>query len=140
MERWFVNRRKNKVLELAFRQMAAALDTANDLERAIGFVLAKKNADAKASIERLFRVEGEIDELRRQVFEEVTKGNLPHQEREDIMHLVKRLDQMADYVKDSARNVLVLKDVEIPSVLWEAFHGMSRNVVETASVLSESGN
>jgi len=35
MERWFEKRRMNKVLDIAYRQMIVALDTINDLEKAI---------------------------------------------------------------------------------------------------------
>jgi predicted phosphate transport protein (TIGR00153 family) len=138
MERWFEKRRKNKVLDIADRQMTVALDTVNDLERAIKAASAGDIGEAKTTIERLFKVEEEIDDLRRIVFEELTKGNLGFQEREDIMHLVKRLDMMADYVKDSARNVLVLLQANIPKDVWKAFFEMASGIVKTAAVLRES--
>jgi predicted phosphate transport protein (TIGR00153 family) len=138
MERWFEKRRKNKVLDIAYRQMTVALDTVNDLERAIKAASADDIEEAKTTIERLFRVEEEIDDLRRMVFEELTKGTLGFQEREDIMHLVKRLDMMADYIKDSARNVLVLLKADIPKEVWKAFYDMSTGIVRTAAVLRES--
>jgi predicted phosphate transport protein (TIGR00153 family) len=118
--------------------MAVALDTAGDLERAVKAVLDGDKETAKTTIDRLFQVEEEIDNLRRIVFEELTKGNLPHQDREDIMHLVKRLDVMADHIKDSARNVLVLMEIDVPHPLWRAFHGMAQRIVGTAVVLKES--
>jgi predicted phosphate transport protein (TIGR00153 family) len=138
MERWFEKRRKNKVLDIADRQMTLALDTVNDLERAIKAASVSDAEEAGTTIERLFKVEEEIDHLRRTVFEELTKGNLGSQEREDIMHLVKRLDMMADYVKDSARNVLILLRADIPKDIWKAFHEMSSGIVRTAAVLGES--
>jgi len=138
MERWFEKRRKSKVLRIAYRQMTVALDTVNDLEKAIKASGKGDKETARKTIERLFKVEEEIDNLRRIVFEELTKGNLSPKEREDIMHLVKRLDMMADYIKDSARNVLVLLEAEVPEELWEAFHVMSCGIVETAGVLRES--
>jgi predicted phosphate transport protein (TIGR00153 family) len=138
MESWFEKRRKNKVLELAYRQMTIALDTVNDLERAIKAASAGDKDAAKTTIERLFRVEEEIDDLRRTVFEELTRGSLSPKDREDIMNLVKNLDGMADHVKNSARNVLVLLDVEVPGELWSAFHEMSTSIVRTAGVLGES--
>jgi len=128
----------NKVLDIAYRQMTVALDTVNDLERAVGAATAGDKVTAKTTIERLFRVEEEIDDLRRSVFEELTKGSLSSREREDIMHLVKRLDVMADYVKDSARNVLVLLDADVPKEVWQAFYEMSASIVSTAAVLRES--
>jgi predicted phosphate transport protein (TIGR00153 family) len=138
MESWFEKRRKNKVLELAYRQMTIALDTVNDLERAVKSASVGDKDAAKTTIERLFRVEEEIDDLRRTVFEELTRGSLSPKDREDIMNLVKNLDGMADHVKNSARNVLVLLDVEVPSELWKAFHEMSSGIVRTAGVLGES--
>ncbi len=138
MERWFERRRKFKVLDIAYRQMTLALDSANDLERALKAVTVGDKETAKTTIERLFLVEEEIDNLRRTVFEELTRGNLPSQDREDIMHLVKRLDMMADHVKDSARNVLVLLDLKIPAELWKGFFDMSTGLVKCAAVLKES--
>ncbi len=138
MERWFEKRRKNKVLNIADRQMTVALDTVNDLERAVRAASAGDKEEAKTIIERLFKVEEEIDELRRTVFEELTKGSFEHQEREDIMHLVKRLDMMADHIKDSARNVLVLLEADVPKDVWKAFYQMATGIVKTAAVLKES--
>jgi len=138
MERWFERRRRNKVLDIAYRQMTVALDTVSDLETAVKAALAGDRETAEKTVERLFQVEEEIDELRRTVFEELTKGALSTLEREDIMHLVKRLDVMADYVKDAARNVLVLLDADVPKELWKAFAEMSTSLVRTAAVLRES--
>jgi predicted phosphate transport protein (TIGR00153 family) len=138
MEKWFVKRRKDKILEIAYRQMTVALDTVNDLERTLQAICMGRKKTAKQTIVRLFSIEEEIDDLRRIVFEELTKGNLPTREREDIMHLVKRLDMMADHVKDSARNVLVLLNIDLPEELWNAFHEMSSELVRTAAVLRES--
>jgi len=138
MERWFEQRRKSKVLDIAYRQMTLALDTVNDLERAVKAASLEDKEVSKRTIERLFKVEEEIDDLRRSVFEELTRGTLPPKDREDIMHLVKRLDVMADYVKDSARNVLVLLGLEIPKELWEAYSMTSSILVNCASTLRQS--
>jgi len=138
MQRWFEKRRKNKVLDIAYRQMTLALDTVSDLERAVKAVSAGDKEAARTTIDRLFHVEEEIDNLRRTVFEELTKGALPPQDREDTMHLVKRLDVMADHVKDSARSILVLMDADVPDELWKAFSEMSSGVVRCAAVLRES--
>jgi len=138
MEQWFTKRRKSKVLEIAYRQMTVALDTVNDLEEALKAVSVGKKNTATKVIDRLFSIEEEIDVLRRTVFEELTKGNLPPREREDIMSLVKSLDVMADHIKNGARNVLVLTDAGIPKEVWYAFADMSSSIVKTANVLRKS--
>lgn len=138
MERWFSQRRKSKVLALADRQITLAIDTVTDLESSIAAALNKREAEAKRFIERLFMKEEEIDSLRRTIFEESTKGSLPLNDREDLMHLVKRLDVMADHVKDSARSLLLLLEAKIPQALWDAYAEMAKDLVECATVLRQS--
>jgi len=138
MEKWFVQRRKSKVLELADRQLTLAIDTVTELENSISAASRKDVKDAKKLLEKLFVTEEEIDNLRRTIFEESTRGSLPLNDREDLMHLVKRLDVMADHVKDSGRNVLLLLEINIPKELWSAYEEMSKDLVECARALKAS--
>lgn len=123
---------------MADRQLTLAIDTVTELENAISAVLRKNVEDAKNHIEKLFRTEEEVDSLRRTIFEESTRGSLPLNDREDLMHLVKRLDVMADHVKDSGRNVLLLLEISIPKELWDAYAEMAKNLVECAKALKAS--
>ena len=63
---------------------------------------------------------------------------MPAQDREDLMHLVKRLDVMADHVKDSARSVLILLETEVPEEMWESYVKIVENLVECASTLRKA--
>jgi len=118
--------------------MSVALDTINDLEKILESAAEGNKESAETIITRLFKAEEEVDDLRRTVFEELTKGKLSTRDREDIMNLVKNLDKTADHVKDSARNVLVLLDIDVPKEIWEAYHEMAHGIVSTAAVLRES--
>jgi len=138
MERWFIQRRKSKVLELADRQLTLAIETVGELENSIAAASRKDLKEAKKYIEKLFTTEEEIDNLRRTIFEESTRGSLPLNDREDLMHLVKRLDVMADHVKDSGRNVLLLLEISIPTELWNAYAEMAKDLVDCARVLKAS--
>ncbi len=138
MEKWFAKRRKSKVLDMAYRQMTLAIDTVTDLRKAITAASKGEVNETKSCVERLFVVEREIDDLRRAVFEELTRGSLPSKDREDIMHLVKRLDVMADFVKDSARTLLILTQAEIPKEIWNLYVDVAKDLVECASALWKS--
>ncbi|HDI12310.1 MAG TPA: DUF47 family protein [Candidatus Bathyarchaeota archaeon] len=135
MERWFAQRRRTKLLELAYRQITLAIDTVTDLDKAMNAARSKSIEEAKKNIERLFVTETEIDDLRRAVFEEATKGSLPPKDREDLLHLVKRLDVMADHVKDSARNLLILLDEKVPMEIWDSYAEITKDLVESATTL-----
>lgn len=138
MERWFARRRKSKVLELADRQMTLAIDTVIELEKSIKAALNGDNEMALASFKKLSKVEHEIDELRRIVFEELTRGTLPSRDREDIMHLVKRLDQMADHVKDAARAVILLLEAPVSKIMWRQFAQTAEDLVACATTLRKA--
>jgi hypothetical protein len=138
MEKWFARRRKNKVLELADRQIILATDTVVDLQKAV--VAASKNnmVEAGTHIGHLSEIEHEIDELRRTVFEELTKDTMLPRDREDIMHLVKRLDEMADHVKDAARSLHLILKNEIPKVFWKPLVYMTNKLVECTRILRKA--
>ena len=125
-------------MDMAYRQMTLAIDTVTDLRKAITAASKGEVNETKSCVERLFVVEREIDDLRRAVFEELTRGSLPSKDREDIMHLVKRLDVMADFVKDSARTLLILTQAEIPKEIWNLYVDVAKDLVECASALWKS--
>jgi len=138
MENWFAKRRRSKVLDIAHRQMTLAIDTVKELEKSVNAALNGNKEEAKSSFQRLSLVEHEIDELRRTVFEELTRGSLPFKDREDIMHLVKRLDVMADHVKDSGRSVIVLLEAKVVREIWEQFVEIAKDLVACSTTLRKA--
>jgi len=138
MENWFAKRRRSKVLDIAHRQMTLAIDTVKELEKSVNAALNGNKEEAKLSFQRLSLVEHEIDELRRTVFEELTRGSLPFKDREDIMHLVKRLDVMADHVKDSGRSVMVLLEAKVVREIWEQFVEIAKDLVACSTTLRKA--
>ena len=138
MERWFAERRKSKLFEMADRQMTLAIDTVIELEKAINSALKGEKEKAISAFEKLSTIEHEIDELRRMIFEELTRGSLRSKDREDIMHLVKRLDQMADHVKDASRAVILLLEAYVPKEMWKQFVLTAKDLVECATTLRKA--
>jgi predicted phosphate transport protein (TIGR00153 family) len=118
--------------------MTLAIDTVTELEKEIAAALKGDKAQAKLSFEKLSLVEHEIDELRRTVFEELTRGSMLSKDREDIMHLVKRLDEMADHVKDGARAVILLLDTDVPEEIWKKILETAKELVGAATTLRKA--
>jgi predicted phosphate transport protein (TIGR00153 family) len=58
--------------------------------------------------------------------------------REDLLHLVKRLDTLADNTKDAARCLEMLSGAEIPQELSEKTVFMTEKLLETAHTLRNS--
>ena len=132
---WFEQRRKSKTLRLAQKQIEMAIRTVTKLKEAIIAFSEGKSEEIEERIETLFLDEMEIDDLRRQVFEELTSEALSSQYREDLMHMVKRLDVMADHVKDSARNVKILMNRKVPKEIWNTIMRIAETLVKGAGLL-----
>jgi len=115
---WLDLRRKSKTLNLAQKQILMAIKTVSELKAAVLAFGEGKQRDVEERLETLFSDEKVIDSLRRLVFEELTKESLSPKYREDLMHIVKRLDVIADQVKDAARNVKVLLGTNVPEEIW----------------------
>jgi predicted phosphate transport protein (TIGR00153 family) len=136
---WFEKRRKTKGLELAHEQISKAFDTVTWLHKATQSFSEKNFREAKTYIENLYKAEEEVDKLRTDVFMELSKGiALVADYREDLLHLVKRLDTLADHTKDAARCLEMLADAEIPQELCEKTVFMTSKLVETAQALRNS--
>jgi len=136
---WFEQRRKTRGLELAHDQITAAFDTVTWLQKATKSFSERNFRDAKKYIENLYKTEEGVDELRTEVFMELSKGAaLVADYREDLLHLVKRLDTLADHSKDAARCLEMLGETEIPQELSDKTVIMTSSLVETAQTLRNS--
>lgn len=136
---WFEQRRKTRGLELAHEQITKAFDTVTWLHRAMKSFSEGNFKESKRYIENLYKAEEEVDKLRTDVFMELSKGAaLVADYREDLLHLVKRLDTLADHTKDAARCLEMLAGAEIPKELCEKTVYMTSKLVETALTLRSS--
>jgi predicted phosphate transport protein (TIGR00153 family) len=136
---WFEKRRRTKALDLAQEQITRALDTVTLLHAAIQSLSEGKTKEAAQRIENLFKEEEEVDRLRAEVFKELSKGAALFADyREDLLHLVKRLDTLADHVKDAARCMQMLAEATIPKEFNDNTICMTSLLVECASALRAS--
>ncbi|MEM2419953.1 MAG: DUF47 family protein [Candidatus Bathyarchaeia archaeon] len=136
---WFERRRRAKALDLAQEQITKALDTVTLLHQAMQKMAENDRKEAMQHIDNIFKVEKEVDRLRTEVFKELSKGvALFADYREDLMHLVKRLDTLADHVKDAARCIKMLEEAKIPKEMWEETARTTAYLVECAHALRGS--
>lgn len=120
--------------------MMKAIDTVSEFEIALNAFCEDNYEEANIYLERFFQKEVEVDELRRAVFEEMTRGELSLKFREDLKSLVGRLDRMADHVKDSARAVKILIEggATIPKQMLNLNQQIAKNLVECTRYLNKS--
>lgn len=136
---WFDLFRKEPTSDtmfLAQKEIAKAISTVSEL-RDILLGFSKGNiSEVEALIKELFLNEEEIDDIRRSVLSQLTEQNLPSQYRQNLVHIVKCLDILADHVKDSARNIKVLINTKLPKEILEMNVKIAEKLVEAAKFLS----
>ncbi len=133
---WFEKRRRTKGLEIAHEQITKAFDTVTLLHKAMKSFSEGNLADMKKYVSNLYKAEEEVDKLRTDVFTELSKGAaLVADYREDLLHLVKRLDTVADHTKDAARCLEMLGDAKIPEELCDKTVFMTGKLMDAAQAL-----
>jgi len=136
---WFVQRRKTRGLDLAHEQITKAFDTVTCLHKATKSFSENNYKEAKRYIDNLYETEKGVDELRTQVFMELSSGAaLLADYREDLLHLVKRADTLADDTKDAARCLEMLSEADIPKELCDKTVLMSGELANMVGVLRSS--
>jgi predicted phosphate transport protein (TIGR00153 family) len=133
---WFERRRKTKGLDLAHEQIVKALDTIVLLNKAMKSYSEDNKKEVKQYVGALFKKEEEVDIFRSEAFKELSKGTaLVSDYREDLLHLVKRLDTVADNSKDAARCIQMLSEAQMPPEMRKLAVAMTDRLVEAAQEL-----
>ncbi|MGD0056813.1 MAG: DUF47 family protein [Methanomassiliicoccales archaeon] len=137
---WFGKRRESVIMDEIRSHALKVRDTVAELNRAVAVVGDGEKDKALEAIKRLLVSEKDADRLENQITEELSKGDLDSREREDLMHLVRRLDYVADWAKEASLNLeLILDaDVEVPKSLWSSYRLMTEELERGAKEIKIS--
>jgi predicted phosphate transport protein (TIGR00153 family) len=129
---WFKKRRETKALATVQRHLALTTGIVEDLEEAISAAIRKDGKEMQRCIKRVTSGEKEADVLRRKVMDEISKGELPPIDRADLMDLVKKVDMVADWSRESTRILGAIPMDQVPSSIKDEFMEMVKSVRDCA--------
>lgn len=138
--KWFEKRRETKALETIQHHLALTTGIVEDLEKAIRAAVEQDQKGLQTSIERVSSSEREADALRRKVMDEISKGELSPTDREDLMGLVKRVDMVADWCRESTRILGAIPMGQVPRSIQDEFVEMVVSVKGCAIMLQKCVN
>ncbi len=138
--KWFEKRRETKALKTIQRHLALTTGIVEDLEKAIESSIKEDGKEMQECIKRVVNSEREADALRRKVMDDVSKGELSPVDREDLMRLVKRVDMVADWSRESTRVLNALPMEHVPRKIQREFIEMVKSVKECAVSLQKCVN
>ena len=138
--KWFEKRRETRALATIQRHLALTTGIVDDLEKAIVAAIKKDERETRRCVERIASGEKEADVLRRKVMDEVSKGELSPIDRADLMDLVKRVDMVADWSRESTRVLGAIPMEHVPNSIKDEFIEMVRSVKGCAVSLQKCVN
>jgi len=118
--KWFAKRKETKALTTVQRHLALTTGIVEDLEKAIRAAIKGDLKEMQTCIERVANSEKEADRLRRNVIDEISTGELSPTDREDLMDLVKRVDMVADWSRESTRILGAIPMEYVPTPIKDA--------------------
>lgn len=137
---WFGKRRESVVTKGMRDHAQKVGDTLSELNRAMNAMTLNERDRAMDAIRRLLLSEKEADNIEDMMTGELSKGDLEARQREDLMHLVRRLDYVADWAKEAGMNLqLILEaNVEVPISLWKKYLAMTQELERAGKELKMS--
>ncbi len=120
---WFGKRKEGVVQDGMRAHALATLDCVTELGNTMRSMEAGDTAGASKAIERLYACEHEADTLEENLCNQLSLGELNPQEREDLLHFVKKTDAIANWCKEAAIHIQLARDVGavIPMQIWTMF-------------------
>ena len=97
---WFGKRREEKVLDMFKREFelgAKSIDELMDMVEKGG-----------RKFDRIKMIEKEADDVRREITEQLAKGELASQDKEDLMRLAKEADSINDWMYTASKNLAAI--------------------------------
>ena len=138
--KWFEKRRETKAIVTMQKHLATTISAVEDLERAVKAAVSSNEKEEKAAINRVTNAEKEADRLRRVVMTELARGELPPTDREDLMHLMKRVDMIADWSREATRILDATPIQDVPEILTKAGVQMAEGVRDCVAALRKTIN
>ncbi len=131
---WFGKRRESVVMRQLRKHALKVFDTISELDRAISSIIQGATEMAYEAIQRVLLSEKAADNLEESISEELSKGDLSSRQREDLLHLVRRMDHGADWAKEAAMNLSLIIEakVMVPATLWSGYREMSVTLKDLA--------
>jgi hypothetical protein len=119
--KWFQRRRETKALESIQQHLALTTAIVEDLEDAITAAISNNEKEMLSRVQRVTNSEKEADSLRRRIMDEISKGELAPADRADLMDLVKRVDMVADWSRESTRILGAIPMQQVPESIQKQF-------------------
>jgi len=128
---WFT-KRKEETVRMGTRSHGLVVqDAVTELDLAVIAMGKEDHVSAMKCVERLMLSEREADKIEDRLCADVSGGELSVQEREDLIHFIRKMDQIANWAKEGAIHIQLLKETNalVPEYIWLEVGKMSAELI-----------
>lgn len=105
---WVSRSIERRILEECLPHVEKVVEVVKALNAMISSLIEKGAEAARSSYEKVFKAEREADETKKNILDKVSKEVLQPIDREFVIRLVLRIDDIADYAKATARRFSIM--------------------------------
>ncbi len=135
---WFAPKRGENVLEMVEKHLELTQNAAISLYKMVEIAAESDQKQGSIVFTDISKFEREADELRRNMVRELTESEMFPEERDDLMELVRAVDQVADWSKEAGRILRTFPFEKAPDSLKTATLNMAKANVDCVKVLGQS--
>jgi predicted phosphate transport protein (TIGR00153 family) len=113
------------VLEKSIKHAQIVQECVKELDKGLNILLTEKNnTTTNEAFDKVESLEGDADDLRREVQRDISRGELNPNVRQNLSHLIKRMDDVANCCNGVARRITT-----IPMKFWDQTNPETINLV-----------
>lgn len=137
---WLSRRRESAAARQAREHLQKVVDVAVELDNAFASCLRDDRKAVMGALKRLNMNEKAADNLEVDLLRTLARGDLEPKQREDLMLLARRVDDISDHIKQAGLNLQLLLEWRrrVPEVFWSGFKEMSKDLVDACRALGEA--
>lgn len=132
---WFEKRRESRIVGLSDAHVTMATSCVHKMQEAFQNFVNGDIEKGQASIRSLEKAEHDADQIKRQITRELSKGTLSPSSREDLLNLVKGVDDIADNSHDCGWLMSTFDMTPIRPEIKKILAEMTNNVKDGADQL-----
>jgi hypothetical protein len=135
---WFAPKRGEKVLKMLEEHLVLTQNAAISLQKMVELAVNSEREAERGVFKEISRFEREADDLRRNMVKELTLEEMYPEERDDMMELVRAVDQIADWSKEAGRLLRMVPFGSAPDSIKTVTLSMTKANIDCVDVLAQS--
>ncbi|MBD3194205.1 MAG: DUF47 family protein [Candidatus Lokiarchaeota archaeon] len=141
---WFKSRNEETVINKTLIHMQKVLECVVEFQKGISFLIEEKDIDLALKVFfRVTELENQADSIRRNILNMISQAELSSTIRENLIHLVKRIDDVANATNAGARILIYMNHNDLFSldeVIHEKLMEMAKKSVDCVKLLNQMVN